>query len=211
MDKDDKPVEPGAQFPRGIEEACAFWDFSGAPDGAEWTRVWYRDDQEVMREVDNWSQGASGSTWVSIYSKSALPDGTYRLELYLGNALVQKGSFAIGEGSVTAPVNTDEGVQIYGVIADADTGRGIAGAIFVALQPGVTVAEWSKDFSQDKIYAFGTADASGNYQLDKPLPRGQSYSMASLAKNYRSVTDDGIEITADMESPREVNISLRKR
>ena len=93
----------------------------------------------------------------------------------------------------------------------ADTGRGIAGALFVVLQPGVTIAEWSKDYSQDKIYAIGTADGSGNYQLDKSLPRGQSYSMAILAKNYRPVTDDGIEVTADMESPREINISLRKR
>ena len=211
VDKSDKPIKPGAQFPSGIQEAYAFWDFSDTPDGAAWTRVWYLDDQEVMREEDNWSQGASGSTWVSIYSKSALPDGTYRLELYLGDTLLQKGSFAIGEGSVIAPIATDEGVQIYGAITDADTGRGIAGALFVVLQPGVTIAEWSKDYSQDKIYAIGTADGSGNYQLDKSLPRGQSYSMAILAKNYRPVTDDGIEVTADMESPREINISLRKR
>ncbi len=211
VDKNDKPVKPGAQFPTGIQEAYAFWDFSGIPDGAEWTRVWYLDDQEVMRETDNWGQGASGNTWVSIFSKSALPDGAYKLELYLGDALLQQGNFIIGEGSVTAPVTADEGVQLFGAITDADTGRGIAGALFVVLQPGVTVAEWSKDFSQDKIYAMGTADASGNYQLDKPLPRGQSYSMAILAKNYRPVTDDDIEITADMESPREVNISLRKR
>lgn len=211
VDKNDKPVKPGAQFPTGIQEAYAFWDFSSIPDGAEWTRVWYLDDQEVMRETDNWSQGASGNTWVSIFSKSALPDGAYKLELYLGDALLQQGNFIIGEGSVTAPVTADEGVQLFGAVTDADTGRGIAGALFVVLQPGVTVAEWSKDFSQDKIYAMGTADASGNYQLDKPLPRGQSYSMAILAKNYRPVTDDDIEITADMESPREVNISLRKR
>jgi len=211
VDKNDKPVKPGAQFPTGIQEAYAFWDFSGIPDGAEWTRVWYLDDQEVMRETDNWGQGASGNTWVSIFSKSALPDGAYKLELYLGDALLQQGSFIIGEGSVTPPVTADEGVQLFGAVTDADTGRGIAGALFVVLQPGVTVAEWSKDFSQDKIYAMGTADASGNYQLDKPLPRGQSYSMAILAKNYRPVTDDDIEITADMESPREVNISLRKR
>ena len=211
VDKSNKPVNPGTQFPSGIQEAYAFWDFSGTPDGAEWTRVWYLDDQEVLREPASWNQGASGSTWVSIYSSSALPDGAYRLELYLGETLLQKGGFTVGEGSVTPPVVNDEGVQIYGIVSDADTGRGIAGAIFVVLQPGVTVAEWSKDFAQDKIFAMGTADASGNYQLDKPLPREQTYSMAILAKNYRPVTDDGIEITADMESPREVNISLRKR
>ena len=210
LDKSNKPAKPGTQFASGIQEAYAFWDFNGTPDGAEWTRVWYLDDQEVLRESDSWSQGAKGSTWVSIYSESALPDGTYKLELYLGDTLLQNGSFAVGEGSVTAPVVTDEGVQIFGMIADADTGRGIAGAIFVVLKPGVTIADWSKDFAQDKIYAIGTADTSGNYQLDKPLPREQTYSMAILAKNYRPVTDDGIEVTADMESPREVNISLSK-
>lgn len=68
------------------------------------------------------------------------------------------------------------------MIAGADTRRGIAGAIFVVLKPGVTIADWSKDFAQDKIYAIGTADTSGNYQLDKPLPRERTYSMAILAQ-----------------------------
>ncbi len=211
VDKSNKPVSPANQFPSGTKEIYAFWDFSGTSDGAEWTRVWYLDDQEVLRNTASWNQGESGNFWVTIYSKSALPDGAFRLELYLGEELMQSGTFVIGEGQVTPPVVNDEGVQIFGAITDADTGRGIPGAVFVVLKPGVTVAKWATDFAEESIFTMGTADASGNYQLDKPLTRGQAYSMVIMAKNYRPVTDDGIEITQDMASPREVNVALRKR
>ena len=99
-------------------------------------------------------------------------------------------------------------MRLYGFILDADTGRGIPGALFIVLKPGITVAQFQ--WSDAEVYSPGEADLNGYYELSKPLVVGETYSMVIGAKGYRLASDDGITVGADIESPHRVDVSLQK-
>jgi hypothetical protein len=99
-------------------------------------------------------------------------------------------------------------VEVYGYITDAETGRGIPGAYFAVLQPGVTVADFTGD--EDQIYTLAETDRRGYYELPLPLVRGETYSMIIVAKGYRPIAEDDVYVPEDVESPVEVNVTLRR-
>ena len=99
-----------------------------------------------------------------------------------------------------------EGLFIYGTILDADTGRGIPGAIYLVLNPGITVDEW--DGADSDVYTWAEAGTGGYFELPDPLERGQSYSLIVWAEGYLPVTGDNI-LVSDEPSPLEVEITLQ--
>ncbi len=97
-----------------------------------------------------------------------------------------------------------EGVLFTGKVVDASTGRPIAGAVFVVLKEGVA---WSENVSEEDIYDQAQTDRKGQFATTIPVVRGSSYSLGILAKNYRPVLDDAIEITDAM--PDTVNLTIK--
>ena len=210
MDRNDRPVRPGAAFKSGLTELYAFFDYQGMQDGWNWSRRWYIDGEVVAEADDVWEGGESGNWWVGINSKNGLPDGQYLLELYVEGQLVQRGECTVGAANrpTPTPTPTRGGVEIYGRITDADTGRGIPGAVFLVLQPGITIAEFQ--WTMDEVYSYGEADRQGNYRLSAPLVRGESYSVIVGAKGYDMIAEDDVTVPEDMESPYELNITLQR-
>ncbi|MGC8959005.1 MAG: trypsin-like peptidase domain-containing protein [Chloroflexia bacterium] len=210
VDRNDRPVKPGTAFPSGLTELYAFFDYQGMQDGWNWTRRWSIDGEVVVEADDVWEGGESGNWWVGVNSEDGLPDGLYQLELLVEGQLVQSGECTIGEAGHPTPTPTPsrQGVEIYGRITDADTGRGIPGAVFVVLQPGITVAEFQG--TMEEVYSYGEADRQGNYQLSEPLVRGESYSLIIWAQGYNPIAEDDVLVPKDMESPYELNITLQR-
>ncbi len=215
VDKNDKPVKPGTAFESGLAALYAFFDYQGMQDGMEWTRRWYLDGEVVVDVDDTWDGGDEGNWWVGINNKpNALPDGTYQLELLVQGNVVQEGTCTIGEAGQPTPKPTpkpDQGVEIYGTITDADTGKGIAGALFIVLQPGITVDQFG--WTEDEVYALGQADRKGSYQLSAPLLRGESYSIIVGAEGYDMIAEDDVYVSEDPEelpSPFQLDVTLQK-
>ncbi len=108
----------------------------------------------------------------------------------------------------TKPNPSKEGVQVTGVILDADTGRPIPGALFLALQPGITYDAWESD---DEVYSAAKADATGHFALPDLLQRGESYTLVAGLKGYEPVYEDGIEVGADADPVVDLTIKLQKQ
>ena len=210
VDRNDRPVRPGSAFPSGLTELYAFFDYQGMQDGWKWTRRWSIDGEVVLETDDTWAGGESGNWWVGVNSEDGLPDGLYRLELLVEGQLVQSGECTVGTAGRPTPTPTPAptGVQIYGRITDADTGRGIAGAIFLVLQPGITVADFQG--TMEEVYSYGEADRQGNYSLSVPLIRGETYSIIIWAQGYKAIAEDDVTVPEDIESPYELNVTLQK-
>lgn len=211
VDRQGNPVDAGSEFESGISELYAFFDYSGMQDNWEWTRRWSIDGEIVVDADEIWSSGESGEDfWVSIYSSDVLPDGEYQLELLLEGQVVQVGTCRIGEAGSGGPKPADGegGVEIYGTISDADTGRGIYGAVFLVLQPGITVDAFG--WTDEEVYAYGEADGTGYYELSEPLVRGEVYSILVGAQGYLVISEDGVTIPDDMESPYQLDITLQR-
>jgi len=212
VDSADRPVRPGTSFRRGITQVYGVMKYQGMQDGWEWGRRWYIDDSLALEQYDTWSLGQSGDFWVNVNSSSGLPEGSYLLEMLVGEQVVQQGAFTVG--AVTARptptptrVPAGKGVEIYGQITDADTDEGIPGATFLVLQPGITLDTF--EMTDAEVYAYGTADRNGNYRLSKLLLRGETYSFLIGADGYQSLGEDDITVGEGIESPFELDITLQ--
>ena len=205
-----KPHKSGEAFASGLTNLYAFANFQRMEDGLPWTHVWYVDGQEVLRKDNNWRWGTSGSFWVSIYNKKGLPNGQYKLELYISDQLVSRSETSVGvKGS--APLAADEGVQVTGTIVDADTKRPIKGATFLVLNPGVDAQSFLENGQDADIFAGGETDSKGQFTVDTPLVRGETYSLVASARGYQPVYQDEYTVADDEESPVEFEIELQKR
>lgn len=97
------------------------------------------------------------------------------------------------------PVPSDEGVILTGKITDANTKRGVPGALLIILQPGVPFDEFQESgFDESLVASVGTADRNGKYQTSPGLERDQVYTVVIGAKGYTPrVFEDGLEITSE--------------
>lgn len=94
-------------------------------------------------------------------------------------------SFNGDEGpTVILPDDEEAGVSVSGTIVSADTSRGIEGALFVVLQPDVTVEEFLEDFLEEQILAYAETDSEGGFVLRQPIPRGEHYGVLVGAEGY---------------------------
>ena len=207
----DEPINPhaaGQPFAGGANEVYAFFDYSGMSERLSYSYRWLLDGEEILARDQQWSETASGSSWLQINSEKGLPEGHYRLETSIAGQPAMHGEFDIGDGG-SSPVIDD--VQIIGTILDADTKRAISGALFLALVPGTDVQEFLADPQDSQIYASGTADRQGRFSLDQPLPRGESYTLVAVAKGYQPALEEDVAIESDVESPLDLEITLQKR
>ena len=210
VDTAGSPVNPGTSFPAGLMELYFFCDYAGMRDGMNLDEEWILNGEELVTFSAVWDKGESGTFHDYIYRASGepLPDGQYTLQLYVEGQLVQSAMATVGTGTPPpTPPPPAEGLFIRGYVLDADTGQGIPGALYVVLNPGVTVEGW--DGSDEWIYTWAETDANGYFELPLPLERGQSYSIIVWAEGYLAVTGDDIPV-GDEPSPVDVEVTLQK-
>jgi serine protease Do len=210
QDAQGRPVDAGEEFPSGLLELHIFFEYAGMRDGLSFGERWLLDGHEIAAFDAKWAEGPSGTFHDSIFRTSGepLPDGVYVLELYVEEQLVRTATATIGTGAgAPTPTPKPGGLYVQGFIVDADTGQGIAGALYVVLVPGVDSDSW--DGSQAQIYAAAEADATGYFELPLPMARGQSYSTLALADGYRPAAATEVSV-GNEPSPLEVEIVLQK-
>jgi len=112
--EDDEPINPGTAFPAGTTMVYAIFAYEGIERGTTFKYIWYLDGEEDVGDADMWESAESGTYWVNLYNDDGLVSGTYELQLFVEDRLVQTGSFAIGG----APAKGD-GAPIIGSITFA--------------------------------------------------------------------------------------------
>ena len=80
---------------------------------------------------------------------------------------------------------TELGAPVSGRIVDAETGRGVIGAVFFVLLPGVKCREVSNENWKEKTYIWVKSGIDGKFRLPFMLPVGKKYSAVILAAGYQ--------------------------
>lgn len=213
-----KPTRVGTSFPAGIKALYVFSDYRGMQDGTACVSRVYLNGQLVIESPFQWAGedygGASGTWWNAIHANgNPLPEGEYTQELAVAGQVVQRGSATVGQGGrpapTPAPKPSADGVQIQGVIRDADTGRPIPGAFFIALQPGITVDDFQ--WTDAEVYALTEADRQGVFRLPTPLARNACYSIIIGAEGYWPHSEDDVCVAPAMPDQVELTIQLKRR
>jgi serine protease Do len=209
VDEYDQPTQVVTQLPTGMTELYACWEYERMVDGATWEARWYLDgvyQEDVSWTPAPWKGGESGRWWVSVSNENGLIEGIYRLELYVDDEKLAEGSIKVG-GAASPSTTPGEGLLIRGTVINANTKRGIEGALYIVLNPGVTVGDWEGE--EDQVYTFAQTDLNGYFELPYALDRGQSYGILVWAEGYRPVIGDDVFI-GDEESPYEVEVALQR-
>jgi serine protease Do len=219
LDKKGNPDEAVDSYPSGTEVIAGSFDFSGMTDGQSWGMIWYFEGEEAGKGFFEWGDGPEGTMTVSFNNNdgSSLPDGNYVVELYAGTGdeipMLSQGEVTVGGGTGPAPrPNKDDGVQITGQIVDNDTNRGIKGAFFVVLNPGLTFDKWKKqNYPDSGIFTSAEADSRGNFVLPDLLQRGVAYDILVAADGYNAQIFEGAEFTDSDASEQEYTIPLTQQ
>lgn len=113
----------------------------------------------------------------------------------------------------TDPSNQTEPAQgeaiITGQVISADTAEPIEGALFLVLQPGIKVTSYLHGGKRADVFSFAYSDGQGNFQLPKPVVRGEKYGVYVSAPGYETVGKDGREL-ATADDPETVEQPLIK-
>ena len=99
----------------------------------------------------------------------------------------------------------EEGVTVSGTIVSADTRRGIEGALFVVLQPDVTVEEFMEDLLEEETFAYAETDRDGGFVLRRPIPRGERFGVLVGAEGYTAQWENGW-LYFDEDDPARVDL-----
>ncbi len=201
----------GITVPVGVSSLYTFVDWDYMPTGTEWTYRWFLDGRLIGARTQTWNAGGVGQDfWMSLASETPLPEGQYAVEVLVGNQPMFSSNVAVGSG--TQPLSgvdteSDE-VMISGVVADAVTGEGIAGALVIVLD----VALESPDFTwnEAEIYTQALTDRNGRFNLPRGLPRRNYYTVYVFAEGYITVLEDNFTVLSTQPSPSEITIQMSR-
>lgn len=207
-----EPVKVASNFASGLQELHAFSDYIGMEDGLGFGIGWYLDGQKVIESPYDWDGGESGTWHDYVYSESGpLPDGEYFVELVVEGQVVASGTAAIGVPGLPTPQPTKPqgGVQVEGNVVDLDTGRPIAGALVLVLNPGITLRTFEWTF--EEVYSSAETDRNGFFELPDQLARGECYTVAIGASDYWTFGQDDVCMDPDADPVLVWEVSLEKQ
>jgi hypothetical protein len=205
-------------YDSGVTSLAAGFEYSCVPKNTTITVVWYSGgfdtepwftDKRPQKPTN-----AAGIYYNSISLKdgSPIPDGDYQVQFYNKKTLLASGEVTVGgkEPGPTPkpPKNT---VKVRGVVTDADTQNPIYGAVFVVLNPGVSMQQWMDyGFPPSDMLATAKANRKGEFSVPTELKRDVTYSIIAWALSYQGYGNDNFVIGPDDPDPMELAIELSR-
>jgi S1-C subfamily serine protease len=222
LDSQGSPQEQVDSYPSGTEVIAGSFDYSGMTDGETWGMIWYLEGKEVGRGTFQWSDGPEGTMTVNFSNNdnSSLADGNYSVELYAGTGdqvpMLSKGEVTVGggenNGGLAPRPSKSDGIQVSGTIVDNDTQRGIKGALFVVLNPGVTLKQWqSKNYPDSMVFTSAQSDSRGEFSLPDLLQRETAYDIVVAADGYTAQVFKQVSFTSSDKADQNFSIPLTKQ
>lgn len=211
----DNPAEigesnPANSFPNTVEDVYTLFNWTQIGPGTLWRMRWTVDDIIFFDQVAPWLGTQTGEDYITMLDGSArLPDGTYRIELIINDIIIERAEFEIGIGQLPIDQFAQAvGVQLNGLIIDAQTGEPIPGASFILLTEDWSVQDWIWDSTQ--VYDLAVTDRNGEFQINRLLQFGAPYSAIIAADGYLQIDADGVLVDEETENPVNVVIPLTR-
>ena len=200
---------------------AAGFEYSGMSDGQMLVEHWFLNGEQIAEYSYAWEWGESGLFGTYLPNDgNPMPAGTYRLELYAGDAMTPMGNSGEvtvaggggNQGQQQQPSNngTEDTITVYGWVFDDATNNPISGAYVFILTPGTTYDEWAAtNFSQDKIVTYLETDSTGAYTITG-IPRNTEFTMVFSAQGYYDSYADNMVAGPDDPEQNEISVGLTK-
>jgi hypothetical protein len=177
----------------------------------------------IIQTIEQFDSSTGDDTWHQVEADlTQLGGKSIRLAFGSENPRNNVSSFFVDDVELTActtgaapsaprPAQSNQ-VYLQGTVKNADTGRGVEGAQFFVIRPGLSATEAAADdkVTASEVATYGTSDAKGLFQTQATIPLGQTYSVIVLARGFRAVVaDDGMQVPSNAGNPFVVNVDLR--
>ena len=163
---------------------------------------WSVDDEVFYEQTQPWNGSESGKDFlIKLASPGGVPDGTYKMELFIGKISFGSTTARVGIGQL--PINRfaqASGVQMRGEVLDGETRAGIPGVTVVLISDQFSVSQFTDQWSQDQVYALAVTDSGGSFQIDRLLKPDTPYSVFVVAEGYLPISADAVKVSADTDS-----------
>ena len=207
----DAPLaNPTTNFPAGLEQIYALFNWDQIAAGTLWTMRWSIDNNIFYEQTVPWNATQSGSDFITaLTSLNGIPDGTYQLDLLVNDVMIVSETFEVGIGQL--PIDEfaqADGIRLSGTIYDGETGNGISGVTFALISEDFSIEDFV--WEQEQIYSLAITDRNGNFVHDRPLEFEAPYSVYIIADGYLPIRADGYIITEEDGLQIEMSIPLTK-
>jgi hypothetical protein len=206
-------ASPLNNFPAGVSNLFALFDWQQMASGTLWTMRWTVDNEVFYEQSVPWNTLDSGQNFlIRLRSPGGVPDGTYRMDLLVNHVQLRSVQAQVGIGQLAIdPFAQASGVQLRGQILDADTRQGIPGVTFILLSKDYSVSDFT--WSQNQIFAMATTDRNGRFQVDRPLQLSTddtpvAYSAIISAQGYLPISADGVEVNNKTANPLDITLYM---
>jgi S1-C subfamily serine protease len=161
-------------------------------------------DLDVPRVV----AGLDGRPVTNLHLKAVALGESDALEL--GDSVRIFGYLGIGGETVTLTSGTVSGFSHARGVKDrrawVKTDATIAGALVIALKPGVKVSEFIQRKQRDITFTSVQTDSNGAFTLPQQLPKGPAYGLVVVARGYRDLAiESGLRVPANAPERAQVN------
>jgi hypothetical protein len=197
-------------FPNTVRDLYMLFDWEQIAPGTLWTMRWFVDNEVFFEQTIPWNNLGDGQNFLfRLSGTNGIPDGAYRVELLINTVRMASDEADVGIGQLPIDVFAQAGgVQLIGQIIDAETLQGIPSVTFVLISEDYSVADFVWDSEQ--IYAIGTTDRNGYFQLNRPLQFGAPYSVIISAEGYLTIAADAVVVDEDTPNPVQVIVPLTR-
>ncbi len=209
LDEDGEIDEEVESYPSETTKVTAAFEYSCIPRKTTITTVWSIDGEVVLTDENTPKATDKKDTWTSsLFMKddSALADGEYGIEYYIGEDLLTSGEVTVGgesdDGETTA-------VTVRGVVLDSKSKKAIKGALVVVLNEGIDTEAWLEEGTDDDVFTSAKTNSKGQFELDQPIPLGVELGWLIGAQGYKPVAEM-VTLEEDTEDPLDLTINLVK-
>ena len=198
---------------------AAGFDYAGMTDGELVVERWFLNDEQVGEYSYTWEWGESGLFGTFLPNDgNPMPAGTYRLEMYAGDAMTPMGNSSTvtvasgggNSGQQSQPSSSGETISVYGQVYDATTNNPISGAYVFVLTSGTTYDEWeSSDYADKYIETYLQTDSNGKYKVTD-ISRNKEFTLVFAAQGYYDASADNMIANSSDPDSFELNVGLNK-
>lgn len=205
-----KVINANVAYPNTIQRLYAAFHWTNIETGTPWTWRLTVDGSPLFEGTQGWQGDPKSSFfWLRLDAADKFTDGLYALEVYVEGVLMGKTSVKIGIGQLPIEIfSKASGVQIQGRIVDAETGKGVAGVMVIVIKGTVLTREFTWDKAE--VVELAISDSQGQFQLNRLLPRNQTYNMLVVAQGYLPMSADGVKLDNATKNPFVLKIELNR-
>jgi hypothetical protein len=96
VDENSQPVQPGTEFPAGIERIYLFFRYDGLLPNVPWTTAWYLNGELIGGGTKLWeAERPAGERYEFLEFSGGYPEGRYEAQVWLANRLQIRAVFSV--------------------------------------------------------------------------------------------------------------------